>query len=133
MSHITLRRAAEQARSALNGWANHGLWAWPESALQTCKQNTEEALAALDAALAEPPAKPDAKHPGYITAAKMEHQLRITCGFVDVQFDGEKWFCAKCGERMNEYYEEMVKHSSEKDYLELMQRKAAFKIGRNKT
>ena len=54
--HITLRRAAEQARSALNGWANHGLWAWPESALQTCKQNTEEALAALDAALAEPDA-----------------------------------------------------------------------------
>ena len=54
MSHITLRRAAEQARSALKGWANHGLWAWPESALQTCKQNTEEALAALDAALAEP-------------------------------------------------------------------------------
>jgi hypothetical protein len=49
-----LRRAAEQARSALSGWANHGLWAWPESALQTCKQNTEEALAALDAALAEP-------------------------------------------------------------------------------
>ncbi len=52
--HITLRRAAEQARSALSGWANHGLWAWPESALQTCKQNTGEALAALDAALAEP-------------------------------------------------------------------------------
>jgi hypothetical protein len=54
--NITLRRAAEQARSALNGWANHGLWAWPESALQTCKQNTEEALNALDAALAEPDA-----------------------------------------------------------------------------
>lgn len=52
--NITLRRAAEQARSALSGWANHGLWAWPESALQTCKQNTEEALVALDAALAEP-------------------------------------------------------------------------------
>jgi hypothetical protein len=54
VSDITLRRAAEQARSALIGWANHGLWAWPESALQTCKQNTEEAIAALDAALAEP-------------------------------------------------------------------------------
>jgi|LakMenE01Jun11ns_1017448.scaffolds.fasta_scaffold9813099_4 hypothetical protein len=57
--NITLRRAAEQARSALSGWANHGLWAWPESALQTCKQNTEEALAALDAALAEPEQKPE--------------------------------------------------------------------------
>jgi hypothetical protein len=57
--NITLHRAAEQARSALSGWANHGLWAWPESALQTCKQNTEEALVALDAALAEPPAKPE--------------------------------------------------------------------------
>ncbi len=54
--NITLPRAAEQARSALIGWANHGLWAWPESALQTCKQNTEEAIAALDAALAEPDA-----------------------------------------------------------------------------
>jgi len=70
--NITLRRAAEQARSALNGWANHGLWAWPESALQTCKQNTEEALAALDAALGadmsatgddcrQPATEPDAK------------------------------------------------------------------------
>ena len=49
---------------------------------------------------------------------------RITCGFVDVRFDGERWRCGKCGERMNEYYEEMVKHSSGKDYLELMQRKA---------
>ncbi len=57
--NITLHRAAEQARSALSGWANHGLWAWPESALQTCKQNTEEALVALDAALAEPEQKPE--------------------------------------------------------------------------
>ena len=58
---------------------------------------------------------------------------RITCGFVDVLFDGERWFCGECGERMNEHYEEMVKHSNGKDYLELMQRKAAFKIGRNMT
>ena len=56
--NITLHRAAEQARSALSGWANHGLWAWPESALQTCKQNTKEALVALDAALAEPEPEP---------------------------------------------------------------------------
>jgi hypothetical protein len=61
--NITLRRAAEQARSALSGWANHGLWAWPESALQTCKQNTEEALVALDAALAEP--EPESKTPAW--------------------------------------------------------------------
>jgi hypothetical protein len=58
---------------------------------------------------------------------------RITCGFVDVRFDGERWFCGKCGDRMSDRYEEMVKHSNEKDYLELMQRKAAFKRGRDKS
>jgi hypothetical protein len=49
---------------------------------------------------------------------------RITCGFVDVQFDGEGWFCAKCSERMPANYEALVKHySGERDYLKLMQRK----------
>jgi hypothetical protein len=89
------------------------------------RHTVKAALDTLDAALAEPDAKRDAKHPGYITAAKMEHQLRITCGFVDVQFDGEKWFCAKCSERMPANYEALVKHySGERDYLKLMQRKA---------
>ena len=55
---------------------------------------------------------------------------RITCGFSDVQFDGERWRCGKCGERMNEHFEEMVKHYNGKDYLELMQRKADHKAGR---
>jgi len=59
---------------------------------------------------------------------------RITCGFVDVRFDGERWFCGKCGERMPANYEAMVKHySGDREHLELMQRKAAFKMGRDKT
>ena len=62
---------------------------------------------------------------GTITVAKMEHQLRIACGFVDVQFDGRGWFCSKCNERMPANYEAMVKHySGERDHLDLMQRKA---------
>ena len=57
---------------------------------------------------------------------------RITCGFVDVRFDGERWFCGKCGERMPANYEAMVKHySGDRDYLELMQRKALEKYGRH--
>jgi hypothetical protein len=49
----TLRQAAEMAKSALEGWANYGQWVWPETALETCQQNTKETLAALRAALAE--------------------------------------------------------------------------------
>jgi hypothetical protein len=63
--------------------------------------------------------------PEPITVAKTERKPRITCGFVDVQFDGEGWFCAKCNERMPANYEELVKRDSgERHYLELMQRKA---------
>jgi hypothetical protein len=59
---------------------------------------------------------------------------RTTCGFVDVRFDGERWFCGKCGERMPANYEAMVKHySGDREHLELMQRKAAFKMGGDKT
>lgn len=62
---------------------------------------------------------------GTITVAKTKHQLRIACGFVDVRFDGEGWFCSKCDERMPANYEASVKHySGERDYLKLMQRKA---------
>jgi hypothetical protein len=53
--NITLRcEVVWQLKRTLEGWANHGQWKWPESALLTCKENTEEALAAIDAALAEP-------------------------------------------------------------------------------
>ena len=64
--------------------------------------------------------KPDA----IVRTIKTERKPRITCVFVDVQFDGEGWFCAKCSERMPANYEAMVKHySGERDYLKLMQRK----------
>ena len=56
---------------------------------------------------------------------KLEHKPRITCGFVDVQFDGKGWFCAKCNKRMPANYEALVKRDSgERHYLELMRRKA---------
>ena len=54
----TLREAAQQALEALEGWANHGKWVWPESALETCKRNTIEALDALRAALAQQEQEP---------------------------------------------------------------------------
>ena len=60
MSDITLpREVVWQLKRTLEGWANHGQWKWPESALLTCKENTEEALTALHAALAEPEPKPE--------------------------------------------------------------------------
>jgi hypothetical protein len=55
---MSLRTAAQQALEALEGWANHGKWVWPESALETCKRNTVEALDALRAALAQPEQEP---------------------------------------------------------------------------
>jgi hypothetical protein len=80
---------------------------------------------ALRAALAAPRPEP-------VRVEPTPPITRFTCGFVDVRFNGDEWFCEMCGERMNEHYEEMVKHSNGKDYLELMQRKAAFKIRRDK-
>ena len=47
-----LADAAEQARQALEGWANYGQWVWPESALEQAKRNTTEALASLNRACA---------------------------------------------------------------------------------
>jgi hypothetical protein len=56
---------------------------------------------------------------------KLERKPHITCGFVDVQFDGRGWFCAKCSKRMPANYEALVKRDSgERHYLELMRRKA---------
>lgn len=111
-----LRKAAE---AVLDRWDSPA-WEW------TKQGPTAELMATLRAALAAP-------EPEKQTVPKTVPLSRIKCGFVDVQFDGERWFCEMCGERMNEHYEEMVKHSNGKDYLELMQRKAAFKIGRDKT
>ena len=34
-------------RFALEGWANHDDWVWPESSLLTAKKNNAEALTAL--------------------------------------------------------------------------------------
>ena len=48
------REVMQQALEALGGWANHGKWIWPESALESCKRNTVEALDALKAALEQP-------------------------------------------------------------------------------
>lgn len=48
------REVMQQALSTLEGWAGHGKWIWPDSALETAKRNTEDAIAALRAALAEP-------------------------------------------------------------------------------
>jgi hypothetical protein len=68
--NITLRcKVVWQLKRTLEGWANHGQWKWPESALLTCKENTEEALAALDAALAEPEQKPEPATEAEISAA----------------------------------------------------------------
>ena len=44
--------AVEQARQALEGWANYGQWVWPESALEQAKRNTTEALASFNRARA---------------------------------------------------------------------------------
>lgn len=41
----------KQALVALEGWANHGEWVWPESALEQAKRNTTESIAALRQAL----------------------------------------------------------------------------------
>lgn len=41
----------KQALVALEGWANHGEWVWPESALEQAKRNTTESITALRAAI----------------------------------------------------------------------------------
>lgn len=77
-----------------------------------------EAIEALRTALAAEQQKP-------ITVPKTVPLPPITCGFVDVRFDGERWFCDKCGKRMSADFETSVRRGSgEKCYLELMQRKA---------
>ena len=43
--------AMKQALEALDGWANHGQWVWPETALEQCKRNTVEAITALRLAI----------------------------------------------------------------------------------
>ena len=46
--------AMKQALHTLEGWANHGDWVWPESALEQAKRNTTESITALRAAIEQP-------------------------------------------------------------------------------
>ena len=41
----------KQALHTLEGWANHGEWVWPESALEQAKRNTTESITVLRAAI----------------------------------------------------------------------------------
>jgi len=43
--------AMKLALHTLEGWANHGDWVWPESALEQAKRNTTESITALRAAI----------------------------------------------------------------------------------
>jgi hypothetical protein len=44
----------QMALHTLEGWDNYGEWVWPESALESCKQRTDETLEALRERLAQP-------------------------------------------------------------------------------
>jgi hypothetical protein len=55
---MTDRELMQQALSTLEGWAGHGKWVWPESALEQAKRNTAEAIAALRERLAQPEQEP---------------------------------------------------------------------------
>ena len=48
---MTDRELMQQALSTLEGWAGHGKWVWPESALEQAKRNTTESITALRAAI----------------------------------------------------------------------------------
>ena len=51
---MTDRELMQQALHTLEGWANHGKWVWPESALEQAKRNTTESITALRERLAQP-------------------------------------------------------------------------------
>lgn len=51
---MTDRELMQQALHTLEGWANHGKWVWPESALEQAKRNTTESITALRERLARP-------------------------------------------------------------------------------
>lgn len=48
------RDLLKQALHTLEGWANHGEWVWPESALEQAKRNTMDSITALRERLAQP-------------------------------------------------------------------------------
>jgi hypothetical protein len=51
---MTDRELMQMALHTLEGWDNYGEWVWPESALESCKQHTDETLEALRERLAQP-------------------------------------------------------------------------------
>ena len=78
---MTDRELMQQALHTLEGWANHGKWVWPESALEQAKRNTTESIAALRERLAQPEQDWDWRHPkaqALIGAkARLEIKLRL--------------------------------------------------------
>lgn len=60
------REVMQRALATLEGWANHGEWVWPESALRTAKNNTTQSIIELREALSQLEQRcnphPDAPH-----------------------------------------------------------------------
>jgi hypothetical protein len=69
--------AMKLALHTLEGWANHGDWVWPESALEQAKRNTTESITALRAAIEQP-----RQWQGLTQAEKVN--VAIDCGCADV-------------------------------------------------
>jgi len=67
---MTDRELMQQALEALEGWANHGEWVWPESALEQAKRNTTESIAALRERLAQPEQEPVWIQPNHLQLAR---------------------------------------------------------------
>ncbi len=71
---MTDRELMQQALHTLEGWANHGEWVWPESALEQAKRNTTESIAALRERLAQPEQEPVAWMHNYIEDNVITHR-----------------------------------------------------------
>jgi len=69
------RKAMQVALWTLEGWANHGNWVWPESALEQAKRNTIEAITALRQALVD---ADDTSQERVDETVKQEHEEKNT-------------------------------------------------------